>query len=271
LEIEMADEEQSLEEWMEEEQARLKKGFTHEPKPGSEAGKPGTAEEILAGVGLGAGVVGGAVAPHPNPVTFEGCKASVIANALQSEIPSDDTRVEITRSGDAVVVSILQGPEGRPYDFSPALGVTLLEKADTLTVTVGKLSQDSVRDTLGSMGGTVLEQGKRVLTGDSAGIGGLIDMAGSVIEGVGDLVEDVQDLSLPKRVWEVIDRVGGAAQEAYLEEQHRKQKSQQEREAAERAWTHCTYCGRAYGKGEDDVMTCPACRGPRGSKPAWLK
>ena len=30
-------------------------------------------------------------------------------------------------------------------------------------------------------------------------------MAGSLIDGVGDLAEDVQGLSLPKQMWEVID------------------------------------------------------------------
>ena len=50
------------------------------------------------------------------------------------------------------------------------------------------------------------------------GVGGLIDMAGNLKDGVEDLVDDIQDLNLPKRVWAVIDRVGGAAEEAYLEE-----------------------------------------------------
>lgn len=79
----MTDEKNGLEEWMAEERARLDKGFAFEPKPSSEASKPGAAEEILAGVGLGAGVVGGALAPHPDTVTFEGCRAAVIVQCIE--------------------------------------------------------------------------------------------------------------------------------------------------------------------------------------------
>ena len=56
----MTDKDKSLEEWLAEEQARLDEGFTFEPKPSSAASKPGAGEEILAGLGLGAAVVGGA-------------------------------------------------------------------------------------------------------------------------------------------------------------------------------------------------------------------
>ncbi len=52
---------QSLDEWLAEEQARLDKGFTFEPQPTSAPSQPGTAEQALAGLGLGAGVAGLAV------------------------------------------------------------------------------------------------------------------------------------------------------------------------------------------------------------------
>ena len=59
---------QSLDEWLAEERARLDKGFTFEPQPTSAPIQPGTAEQALAGLGLGAGVAAGVAAPHPNPV-----------------------------------------------------------------------------------------------------------------------------------------------------------------------------------------------------------
>jgi hypothetical protein len=262
--------EQSPEEWMAEERARLKKGFSYAPKP-TTASKPGVGEEVLAGLGLGAGVVGGAVAPHPNPVTFEGCQAAIIVNALKSELQDDDTRVQVSQDTGSVVITILQSQKSNPYQFSPALTVTLIEKADALTVTLGRLGQETVRGALGSVGSTLVEQGKKVLTGQgSPGIGGLLETAGSLIEGAQNLAEDVQDLGLPKRVWEIVDRVGKAAEDAYLDQQHRERKAQQKREAAERVWTHCEWCGRAYGNDEGDLTRCPACDGSRGSKPAWL-
>jgi hypothetical protein len=262
--------EQSLEEWMAEERARLKKGFSYAPKSPT-ASQPGAGEEVLAGLGLGAGVVGGAVAPHPNPATFEGCRAATIVNALKPELQDDDTRVQVSQDADSVVVTILQSQKSNPYQFSPALTVTLIEKADTLTVTLGRLGQSAVRGALGSVGSTLVEQGKRVLTGQgSPGIGGLLETAGSLIEGVQDLAADVQDLGLPKRVWEIVDRVGKAAEDAHLDQQHRERKAQQEREAAERAWTHCGWCGRAYGNDEGDLTRCPACDGSRGDRPVWL-
>ena len=268
----MTDKDKSLEEWMTEEQARLDKGFAFEPRPSSGEGKPGAGEQVLAGLGLGAGVIGGAVAPHPNPVTFEGGKATVIVNALKSEIADDDTHVEVDRTGDSVVVTILQSQASTPYDFSPALTVTLIETAGALTATLSDLDQDAKRSAITSMGGTILDQGKRTLsTGRSSGIAGLLDVAGNVMEGVGDLVEDIQDLGLPRRVWEVIDRVGGAAEEAYLDQQRREQESQRQREEAVRAWTHCPSCGRAYRDDEGDRVDCPSCGAPRGDKPAWLK
>jgi hypothetical protein len=271
----MADEdrkEQNLEEWLEDERTRLDKGFSFEPPPKSAEGKPGAAEEALAGLGLGAGVVGGAVAPHPNPVTFEGCEAAVITNALRSEIPDDDTRVEVGRTGDSVVVTILQSQKSKPYEFSPAVSVTLLEKTDALTVAVSDLSQRSARDAISSMGSTVLDQGKQVLSrGKSSGAAGLLDAAKDVMESVGDLVEDIQDLGLPRKVWGVIDRVGGAAEQAYLDEKRKEQELQRQREAAERAWTHCESCGRAYRADEENRADCPSCGAPRGPKPGWLE
>jgi len=266
----MTDKEQSLEEWMAEERARLDKGFSFEPQSTSGASKPGAGDQVLAGLGLGAGVVGGAVAGHPDSVTFEGVKAAVIVNALKSEIADDDTRVRVERAGDSVVATILQSQAGQPYDFSPALTVTLIETSDALTVTVSDLNQDAVRGTLSSVGSTVLDQGKRLLL-RRRGIGALLETASDVMEGIGDLVEDIQDMSLPKRVWEVIDRVGKVAEEAYLDEQRKEQALQREREAAEWAWTHCESCGRAYREDEDSRVDCPSCGGVRGDKPDWLE
>lgn len=266
---EKADEEKSLEEWMAQEQARLKEGFGYEPQPASEAGQPRAADEVLAGLGIGAGVVGGAVAPHANPVVLEGVEASLIAKALQKELPDEDTRVEVDRSGEAVVVSILKSQEDTPYQFSPALTATLIETEDTLTVTLSRLDKDAVREALTSMGGTVVEQGKRLLSG-GGGLAGLLNAAGSLIEGAGEIAEEVQDLGLPKQVWEVIDRVGGVAEETYLEEQRKEQAVRRRREEAERAWTHCPSCGRAYREDEAPRVDCPSCGAVRGDKPDWL-
>jgi len=264
----MADEEKSLEEWLAEERARLDEGFSFEPPPTSTTDKP--ADQIVAGLGLGAGVLGGAMAPHPDTVTFEGCRAEVIANALRSEIADDDTRVRIKETDDSVVVTFLQSQARKPHDFSPALTATLIETANTLTVTVSDLSKETIRSTLGSVGRTVLKQGKRILF-RRRGIAGVLDTVGSVMEGVENLAEDIQDLGLSGRVWEVIDRVGEAAEQAYLDEQHKQQELQRRREDAERAWTHCGSCGRAYREDEASRVDCPSCGAPRGNKPPWLK
>ena len=266
----MADEEKSLEEWMAEERARLEKGFTFEPQPSPQTSKPSSAGQVAAGLGLGAGVVAGAVAPHPDSVIFEGCKADVIVTALKREIANEDTRVRVDRTGDSVVVTVLQSQASRPHQFSPALTATLIETADTLTITVSDLSGETKRRTLGSLGRTVLRRGGRMLFG-RRGIMGLFRTASDVMEGVEDLVEDIQDLGLPKRVWEVIDRVGEAAEQAYLDEKQKRQEYQWQREAAERAWTHCDSCGRAYREDEADRVDCPSCGAVRGDKPDWLK
>ena len=191
---------------------------------------------------------------------------------MRKEIADDDTRVQVDKTSGSVVVTILQSQESRPHDFSPALTATLVETADALTVTVSDLNQGAVRGALSSVGSTVLDQGKKLLTGRGrSGVGGLLDAAGQVMEGVDDLVEDIQDLGLPKRVWEVIDRVGGAAEEAYLDQQRKEREAQRKREEAERAWTHCESCGRAYRDDEDSRVDCPSCGAPRGDKPAWLE
>lgn len=265
------DEELTHEEWLAAERARLEKGFAYEPRPSSAPAKPGTADEVLAGLGLGAGVAAGSAAPHSNPTTFEGVQAAVIANALRNELPDDDTRVEAERTGDALVVTVLQSQENNPYQLLPALTVALIETAGMLTVTVSDLTERTVRGALGSIGSTVVEQGKRVLFRRRRGVGGLFDAAGNVIEGVQDLVEDIQDLNLPRRVWTVIDRVGGAAEEAYLKDRREKQKARWEREAVERAWTRCEWCGRVYKDDEAERTDCPSCGAPRGDKPASLK
>ena len=268
----MEDKELSHEEWLASEQARLDKGFEFEPQPSSAPSEPGTAGQALAGLGLGAGVVGGALAPHPNPVTFEGGKATVIAKALRSELADDDTRVQVDKTSDAVVVTILQSQKRNAGRFSPAVTATMIEKSNTLTVTVSSLNPGSVRDAVTSMGSSLVDQGKRALSrGSGSGVAGLLDVASQMIEGVEDVVEDVQDLRLPHRVWATIDRVGEAAEQAYLNALQKNQELQREREEARRAWTHCEWCGRAYGDDEDSRTDCLTCGGPRGDRPAFLK
>jgi hypothetical protein len=264
----MPDEEkQSIEEWMAEERARLKKGFEYEPKPTASSG-PSTGDDVLAGLGIGAAVIGGAVAPHPNPVIFEGVSPAIIANTLRSEITDDDTQVQVNRTGDSTTVTFLMH-QANSRQFLPALTVTLLEAAGALTVTMGNLDKSAVRGAWASIGGTVVEQGKDLLRG-RRGPAGLLDAAGELLEGISEVAESADDLALPKQVWAVIDRVGKAAEEAYLEEKRLKEQAQQKREEAERAWTHCPSCGRAFKPEESHRVDCPSCGGVRGSKPDWL-
>ena len=150
--------------------------------------------------------------------------------------------------------------------------MTLIEKSDALTVTVSDLGQDTTRDALSSIGGTVLEAGRSVLSSRGrSGISGVLDMADRLREDVGELVEDIQDLGLPRRVWKIIDRVGEAAEKAYLDERAEKLALEEKRQASVRAWTHCEWCGRAYGEDEDSVTECLSCGASRGTRPASLE
>ncbi len=261
--------EQSLEAWLAEERRRLDKGFIFEPQPSTEETTPDAAQDILAQLGLGAGVLTGVIAGHTNPVTFEGCSASTIAEALASHITGDDTRVTADETDQATVVTVLQSQEQRPYGFSPALTVTLIETGETLTVAMSDLSRDAKRGAIGSIGKTALRGSRRILL-RRRGLAGVLDTAGGLMRSIEDLTEDIQDLSLPKQVWTVVDRVGEAAEEAYLEEQRRQGILKRQREAAKRAWTHCEWCGRAYAEDEEKVVQCPSCGAPRGTKPSWL-
>lgn len=263
----MTKEKQSQEEWLAEERKRLEEGFSFESEPAPET-KPSPASDILAGLGLGAGVLASVVAGHANPVTFEGCKPSTIVNALESEFTGDDTQVAISETEEATIVTILQSQETHQR-FLPALTVTLIETGEILTVAMSDLSQDAKRGAIGSLGRTAVRQGGELLL-RRRGLIGMLDATGDLVKGVEDVAEDIQDLNLPKRVWSVIDRVGRAAEDAYLEEQGRRQAIERKREAAERAWTHCEWCGRAYAPDEEDVVQCPSCGAPRGPKPHWL-
>lgn len=263
-------EEQSLEAWLAEERKRLDEGFSFEPQPSSGTPTPSPADDILAELGLGAGVLAGVIAGHLNPATFEGCSASTIAKALASYIPDDDTQVSIDESEQATVVTVLQSQERRPHSFSPALTVTLIETEETLTVAISDLSEDLKRGAIGSIGRTAL-RGSRELLWRRPGLAGVLHTAGGLIESIEDVTEEIQNLSLPKRVWAIIDRVGGAAEASYLEKQRRNDILKRQRDAAERAWTHCDWCGRAYAKDEEDVVQCPSCGASRGAKPAWLE
>jgi hypothetical protein len=262
------DKKQRLEEWIAQEQARLKKGFEYTPKPTTSSSGPDVAGEVLTGLGVGAGVVGGAVGPHTNPVTFEGVRTSTIAEALRSEFTADDSRVEVERSGDSTIVTILLN-QADTYQFLPALTVTLLESAGQLTVTMGDLDRDVVRGALASIGGAVVDQGKDLLF-RRRGIAGVLDAAGNLIDGLSDVAENIDDMTLPRQVWEVIDRVGNAAEEAYREKKRQQEERQRQRQEAERAWTHCPSCGRAFRPDENERVDCPSCGGVRGGKPDWL-
>jgi hypothetical protein len=266
----MADEDKRRrEEWLAQEQERLRRGFSYQP-PSASAGSAGAGsggDQALAGLGLGAGVVGGAVAPHPNPVTFEGVPAVVIAEALRAELTDHDTRLAASPAADSLVVTIYQARDRQALRFQPALAVTMVERGETLTVTVSELAQGAVTDVLGSIGGTLLEEGWDIVARRRAGLGGLLSTVGHIVRGAGRLADTLEDLTLPKRTWAVIDRVGAAAEDAYREARRRAEAAERAREAALRAWTHCPYCGRAYEAAEEALTNCPACGGPRGARP----
>lgn len=260
---------ESLEAWLAKERKRLEEGFSFEPQPRPDDASPDAAKDILAELGLGAGALAGVVAGHANPVTFEGCSASTVAKALTSHITDDDTRVTVEETAEATVVTILQSQEHR-HPFSPALTVTLIETDETLTVAMSDLSQDVKRGALGSIGEAALHGSRRLLL-RRRGLAGVFDAAGGLLRSVEQVSEDVQDLSLPRRVWAVIDQVGEAAEKSYLAERRRKEILKRQLEAAERAWTHCEWCGQAYAEDEDHIVRCPSCGAPRGPKPAWLE
>jgi hypothetical protein len=262
--------ENNLDDWLATERSRLDRGFQFEPKPTSDASTgSATVESALAGAGLGAGVLAGAAAPHSNPTVFQGVDADVIINALREELADNDTQVQVQRSDEACEVTVLQAQDDAPYTLLPALTATLIDRDNTLTVSVSDLNQRSVRTTLSSMGGTVLKESKdALLKGRRRGAGGLIDTAGNVIRGIENVVENIQDLGLPARVWKTIDRVGNAAEQAFLDEQAKLNTQRQAEEKALRAWTHCPYCGRGYTEDESALTQCPSCGGTRGVKPS---
>jgi len=263
-------EEQSLEEWLEEERQRLKKGFSYEPSPPSTPERPNATDQILAGLGLGAGVAAGTIAGHANPITFEGCSPELIISALESEFATGDTRIEVRRADTASVVTIFQAQADHPGTFSPALSITLIRPEETITIAMSDLSQQAKREALGSMGSTLLRQGRQLLF-RRRGVGGLVDSADGLLNTIESISEDIQDLTLPQQVWAVVDHVGGAAEEAYLEAEKRRRRLERKREAAERAWLYCPSCGRAYRPDEAERVNCPSCGGDRGPKPDWLK
>jgi predicted Zn-ribbon and HTH transcriptional regulator len=187
---------------------------------------------------------------------------------LRSEIADDDTQVQVNRTGDSTTITFLLN-QANSYQFLPALTVTLLKAADALTVTMGDLDKSVARGAWASIGGTVVKQGKDALR-RRRGPGSLLDAAGNLIEGISEVAESADDLALPKQVWAVIDRVGKAAEEAYREEKRLKEQAQRMREEAERAWTHCPSCGRAFRPDEAQRVNCSSCGGVRGPKPDWL-
>lgn len=260
--------EQSLQEWLAEERKRLDEGFTFKPEPRPEK-TPTAADDILAGLGLGAGVLAGAAGGHVNPVTFEGCRASTIAEALRAELTDSSTRVEVKKTEEATTVRILYSRASHPH-WLPALTVTLIEIDETLTVAVSDLTHGARRGVVGALGRTAVRQSREILL-RRRGLLGMLDTAGNLLDGVEDVSEGIRSLNLSERVWAVIDRVGQAAEGAYLEQRRRSEAEEREREAAERAWTHCAWCGRAFGSVDSGVVQCPSCGAPRGAKPEWLR
>ncbi len=261
---------EALEEWLAEERRRLDEGFSFQPQPMEESAPPDPAQDILAQMGLGAGVLAGVIAGHANPVTFEGCSASTIAEAVRSHITSGDNRVAIEETEEATVVTVLQGQENRVDGFFPALTVTLIETSDTLTIAMSDLSPDLKREAVGSIGQAALRSGRSLLV-RGRGLGGVLYAAGGWVRSIEEVSENLQDLSLPSRVWGVIDIVGSAAEASFLEGQRTENARERERRSAERAWTHCEWCGRAYPAEDHGVVQCPSCGAPRGPKPAWLE
>lgn len=261
----MSEKRKSREEWLAEESARLKRGPTLQPLIPSVTNRGSALDPMRAGLGA----TGGALAPHPNPVTFQGCTANVIAEALRAELTDEDTRVEIGQAGKGIVVTIFQSYGRRSYHFWPVLSVTLLQAGEQLTVTVSPLAERAATDALSAIGGTLIKHGIGLLRRPS-GLGGLLSTVGHVVQGASELMDHLEDLTLPQRVWAIIDRVGGAAEKAFLEAQWRALEQQRQREAILAAWTHCPYCGRAYAPAEAELANCPACGGARGSKPEWI-
>lgn len=289
----MADAGQSMEEWLAEERKRLDTGFTFTPGPTTSHGRPSPLGDITAGLGLGAGVVAGAVASHPNPSTYEGVGAIGVIQTLHSELGDNDTQVGWEKvAGETTWIVTVQKRDTETGRFQPALSVTLAETGDgpTLTVSVSSLRVDVKTDVATEAVRTAVGEGTGIFgrvkdAANAARRGGIAGMAANLLDGatgaasaiaggIGNIVESVSDSietwTLPRRIWEIIDRVAGSAEKAYLDEQRKAQEFGWKREAAERAWTHCESCGRAYREDEDDRVDCSSCGAPRGVKPAGM-
>jgi hypothetical protein len=236
-------------------------------KPGLSAGDVAAGAAGVAGL-VGIGVLARQIAPQ-GKAAWRGVTPRDLVDPLVREFARQEkTDIRFQQpdaAGSLHGEVLLRTPGG----MSPALNVTLTPLAEATQVEIGKVSSESVLETVKESGQKLfdlvqdgLRLGKR-----QAGAEDLLDLAGKVMDGGAGMARTVKDLDVEDRAWEVVRRAADPLQTVYDE----KMKGERDRRLAlEMAWDDyltCPKCRVAFAEGDGECRVCATARPPEPEQP----
>lgn len=238
--------------------------------PGSKTG-PGLGE-IAAGAAGVAGMVGiGALAAKLAPqgvATWRGVKPRDLVDPLLTAFArQEQTDMRFEPPGENGVLSGIVELRTR-QGLLPALTITLAPLQDAVQVGVSKIESQTIIEKMKEGGQKLLglvQDGFQAAR--QGGPGGLIDMAGKVLDKGGDIAKVVHDLNLEDKAWEVVQRVADPLQARFDEAQRAAQAA---RIKLEQAWDDhitCPRCRVEFGAGDVECRVCGSARLPAPDQP----
>jgi hypothetical protein len=209
----------------------------------------------LVGAGAAAGLAQTVKdATSPGTFTFQTVRPpaatlQVFVEALQA-LGDRDTRPQVGRSTpDQATVQFQQLlPTG---NWVGAQTVTLIQSADTVTITVSAPSLAAMGGAAGEVGGTAVSTLGKVLSGNV--LGGLTEAARSV----GRLTESAENIALSSKIRSTLQRIGSALDDEWRQAE----RERLEREERQRVLDTCQFCGAPYPVA--DAVQCAVCGAPR--------
>lgn len=148
-------------------------------------------------------------------------------------------------------------------DLTPALDISLTPLQNAVRVQIGKLTSESVIQTVKEGSEKLLDLVKDGLKATRKGdMEDLLDVAGKVIDRGADLTQSAKDLDLEDRAWEVIKAAADPLQTIYDEKMAAENALRLKLETSWDDYYACPRCRVEFGAQDQECRVCGATRPP---------
>jgi hypothetical protein len=215
---------------------------------------------------IGIGVLARKIAPQ-GKATWRGVKPIDFLDPLTLQFArqrNTDIRFDAPNKDGVIHANILLRTSN---GLVPALDIVMAPLQEKTRVEISKLSSASVLGAVKDSSGKLVSLLADGVIRRRRGPGGLIDMAGKVIDKGGDILQTVNDLDLEDRAWETIQRAADPIQKRFDEQVARKRERQMQLELLWDDYYACPKCRVEFSADDTDCRVCSSARPPQPEQP----